>query len=193
MSNLSVALARIQGRQYRTNLPVGSVVSDLVSSSPAKRPATAATAATLSATSTEQTVAAEELQPLPAGVVQRDGQYVQQVPVSPRFYGAIIGRGGATLQKLQQETQAKIEVPGKWSRDTHVTITAPTLRQLEQAGLSLQLTVEDAKAKSPPTHFVSLPLNTPQIQAAVADFHSRVKAMKKQVGNIEAGGFEVIA
>ena len=109
---------------------------------------------------------------LPEGVeLNAQGQYSLQVPVKPRFFGAVIGRNGATLRSVQQRTGAVLTVPGKKSKDEFVTVQAATLDKLDAARLEVDLLVADAVERSPPTHFLSLPLATsPEVAAAVQAF-----------------------
>lgn len=178
---LSVALARLQARVYRTNLPWGAVVADLANSAGSTSATATAAAATRSlATATPSELSPEELGALPEGVAYdaAAGVYAQRVAVLPRFYGAVIGQHGRTLEKLQAETQATVIVPGKRSAETHITLRAATLAQLDKAALRLQLLVEDAQRRAPPTHFVSLPLDDPALHAAVEAFFSDIRSLK---------------
>jgi hypothetical protein len=117
-------------------------------------------------------LALETPQTLPEGVeTDAAGKLVFKLPVQPRFFGAIIGRSGATLRSLQERTGAAVTVPAKQSKDAFVTLRAETLEKLDAARLEVDLLVADAIERSPPTHFVSLPLATsPEVAATVKTF-----------------------
>ena len=43
--------------------------------------------------------------------------------ISKKFHGTIIGRGGATLRKIKEETSTKIDMPKEDSDSDMITIT----------------------------------------------------------------------
>lgn len=177
-------LALLGGRAYRTNLPPGATITNLVRGHGEPRAAAAAKgeiAAAAAAAATEASAASaagpvlralETPETLPEGVTtDTAGNFVLRLPVQPRFFGAIIGRNGATLRSLQERTGAAVVVPGKSSKDAFVTLQAGTLEKLDAARLEVELVVADAIERSPPTHFVSLPLATsPKVAASVKAF-----------------------
>ena len=96
------------------------------------------------------------------------------VDVPRALQGLVIGKGGAVLKRIQQETGAHIQTPPKRGKSTRFIIEAETIEKLDSARTRLQLAMDDAANKCAPTHFVSIPLLDPQLLQNVAQFKQDV-------------------
>ena len=54
---------------------------------------------------------------------QTAANYHEEVRVFKKFHANVIGKGGATLRKLREETDTKIELPGEKSDSDVIVIT----------------------------------------------------------------------
>ncbi|XP_011306067.1 activating signal cointegrator 1 complex subunit 1 [Fopius arisanus] len=101
------------------------------------------------------------------------GKFRHIVDIPSAFYGHIMGCQGATKKKLEMETKTTVRVPYKNSSDP-LTITGVTARDIISCRNRMDLLVEKAKIKMPPTHFVSIPLNTEEIIQSYERFRERI-------------------
>jgi AKAP7 2'5' RNA ligase-like domain/KH domain len=108
--------------------------------------------------------------------IRRDqqGMYVLRKVIDPVFYGSIIGKRGATLRKLQNDTKCDIQVPSRNSKSTTVTVRASSENAVVSANTRLNIAVDDAIDAMPYTHFVSFPFNTPAVQESVKHLQDTV-------------------
>lgn len=45
------------------------------------------------------------------------------VPIFKEFHKHIVGKGGANVRKIREDTQTKIDLPGEDSREDKITVT----------------------------------------------------------------------
>lgn len=114
-------------------------------------------------------VAADSSEPGPSpydALLKRDGERVllELDTIDPTRFGAIVGRGGATLKALQRTTNTTITVPGKGSPSRVVLVAGPRAGVVAAAAQ-----LERAAGAVPFTHFISLPLNDAALQSSVRE------------------------
>eukprot|EP00026_Physarum_polycephalum_P010096 Phypoly_transcript_10247.p1 GENE.Phypoly_transcript_10247~~Phypoly_transcript_10247.p1 ORF type:complete len:378 (+),score=67.83 Phypoly_transcript_10247:179-1312(+) len=74
------------------------------------------------------------------------------------FYKFIIGKAGATKNKIQQETGATITIPKQDSKSDEIIIKGPSEASVSSAKTRLDVIVASALPSVPFTHFLSIPL-----------------------------------
>lgn len=52
-----------------------------------------------------------------------ESSYVQEVPIFKQFHKFVIGKGGANIRKIRDETQTKIDLPAEGDLNEFITIT----------------------------------------------------------------------
>jgi activating signal cointegrator complex subunit 1 len=110
-------------------------------------------------------------------VVQFEGgSFTLKMKIAPIFFKFLIGKRGATKERLQKETGATILIPSKQnSSSEEVIIRGPTENAIENARTRIEIILESAKKKMEPTHFLSIPLNAPEIQSKLEAFFKELK------------------
>lgn len=94
----------------------------------------------------------------------------EEIKVPSAFIGFLLGKGGKTKERLEQETGATIVVPRGGGTEVSVRLTAPSESALESAVTRVSLLLSEARERAPPTHFVSLPLRGTATQERVRTF-----------------------
>ncbi|EGD73638.1 hypothetical protein PTSG_05347 [Salpingoeca rosetta] len=97
-----------------------------------------------------------------------------EIDVPRALHGLVIGRGGAKISGIEKDTQTRIKAPGKRSKKTTFVLEADSMENLDSARTRLQLAMDDAMKKCAPTHFVSIPLTSPQLTEALDTFSQTV-------------------
>jgi polyribonucleotide nucleotidyltransferase len=54
---------------------------------------------------------------------RNESSYVIEVPIYKQFHRMIIGKGGANIRKIRDETQTKIDLPAEGEKSDVITIT----------------------------------------------------------------------
>jgi hypothetical protein len=70
-----------------------------------------------------------------------------------------------------------VQIPGLKSSDEQVVLLGPSAAALESCRTRIELLVEEARAKAPPTHCVSIPLLDPSCARACHDFAQAAQAL----------------
>lgn len=93
--------------------------------------------------------------------IEKDPQfetYRIRFNLSSAFYKFIIGKGGATKNKIQHETGATITIPKQDSKSDEIVIKGPSEASVSSAKTRLDVIVASALPSVPFTHFLSIPL-----------------------------------
>uniref|UniRef100_A0A182Q7Y7 K Homology domain-containing protein n=1 Tax=Anopheles farauti TaxID=69004 RepID=A0A182Q7Y7_9DIPT len=135
--------------------------------------------------------AQEELSDRPQGYIEEDtygdddreeeydiepndnGKMQTTFHVPSAFYAMIIGAKGMTRQRLEAETKAQIRVP-KQGTTGDIVVTGATRKSVAAARSRIELMVLAARAKQQFTHFLSVPLNVPDVMKRFTEFRDRV-------------------
>ncbi|KAJ2776041.1 activating signal cointegrator 1 complex subunit [Coemansia javaensis] len=104
------------------------------------------------------------------GVAARAGGSERESIAVPRqLHRLLIGRHGATIERLREQSRAKITVPGERSRSDRVEIEGLAEERARARELIAQV-VEAGMASVPYTHFLSLPVADADVQRRVGEF-----------------------
>ena len=68
---------------------------------------------------------------------QTAANYREEVRVFKKFHANVIGKGGATLRKLREETDTKIELPGE-KNDSDVIVITGKKENVQKARARIQ-------------------------------------------------------
>uniref|UniRef100_A0A182NH89 Uncharacterized protein n=1 Tax=Anopheles dirus TaxID=7168 RepID=A0A182NH89_9DIPT len=93
--------------------------------------------------------------------------------VPSAFYAMIIGAKGTTRQRLEAETKAQIRVP-KQGTTGDIVVTGGTRKSVAAARSRIELMVIAARSKQQFTHFLSVPLNVPDVMKRFTEFRDKV-------------------
>lgn len=64
-----------------------------------------------------------------------ESSYQVKVPIFKQFHKSIIGKGGATIKKIKQDTDTKIDLPEPGSDSDMITITGRKVHNLQKISI----------------------------------------------------------
>ena len=70
-------------------------------------------------------------------LLQTAANYREEVRIFKKFHANVIGKGGATLRKLREETDTKIELPGE-KNDSDVIVITGKKENVQKARARIQ-------------------------------------------------------
>ncbi|XP_050075038.1 activating signal cointegrator 1 complex subunit 1 [Anopheles maculipalpis] len=105
--------------------------------------------------------------------VTNTGRFQTSFHVPAAFYAMIIGAKGQTRQRLETETKAQIRVP-KQGTTGDIVVTGASRKSVSAARSRIELIVIGARNKQQFTHFLSVPLNVPEVTKRFLDFRHKV-------------------
>ncbi|XP_036402867.1 activating signal cointegrator 1 complex subunit 1 [Megalops cyprinoides] len=106
-------------------------------------------------------------------VEQTEKGYRCALDVPSVLYKYIIGKKGETKKRLESETRTSINIP-KQGVEGQIVITGQQKASVTSAVTRIEVLVESFRRKQPFTHFLSFPLNHPQIQERFLKFKEEV-------------------
>ncbi|XP_001687889.2 activating signal cointegrator 1 complex subunit 1 [Anopheles gambiae] len=106
-------------------------------------------------------------------VLTDNGKHQTSFHVPAAFYAMIIGAKGQTRQRLEAETKAQIRVP-KQGTTGDIVVSGSTRKSVAAARSRIELIVIGARNKQQFTHFLSVPLNVPDVMKRFAEFRHKV-------------------
>ncbi|KAI9144515.1 AKAP7 2'5' RNA ligase-like domain-containing protein [Paraphysoderma sedebokerense] len=98
------------------------------------------------------------------------------MPCSPSVFPSIIGKRGAVIKSLQYETKCDIIIPKQSEKTSEITLRG-TERQVKSAKSRIQKIIDKFQTRKDYTHFLSLPINHPDIGTSVNSFHENLIKM----------------
>lgn len=101
------------------------------------------------------------------------GRYMSCLQVASAFFPQIIGKGGQTKNRLEKDTDTKILIPRK-GVEGDIRITGSDKRGVVTAANRIDVMVAAARNKISFTHFISLPLNSTELQKSFCEFREDV-------------------
>ena len=103
-----------------------------------------------------------------------DGSYQLTLTIPKSYHHRIIGHMGSTLKKLESDTGCAIEIP-KFQSDSEVVIVkGTTQRGIQSVKNRIEIIIETSPEASEVTHFISIPISSPGISAALREFKHRI-------------------
>jgi len=122
-------------------------------------------------------------------VIERVGDsYVTKMPVPSVFYKFIIGKKGAVKNRIQNETGSFLNIPNHTSGSSEIVIKGPSEKCVINARTRVEIIKEQSMKLIEPTHFISIPLNSQEIQESVRKFLASLK--KKYIQEEKVQGLE---
>ncbi|XP_034826615.1 activating signal cointegrator 1 complex subunit 1 [Maniola hyperantus] len=115
-------------------------------------------------------------------VVQVDGgRFCTSLHVSKHYMGSIIGKKGATIARIGRDTRTDIKTP-RQGENKDITIFGPSVSNVKAAFRRINLIVMSSRMKQAFTHFVSIPINSPEI---VRNFENFKESVLRECPGIE--------
>ncbi len=90
--------------------------------------------------------------------------------LNPVFYGFIVGRGGATRQRIEKDTKTQIKIPRQGDKIEIIEVSGYSHKDVVACRRKIDLIVMGSRNKMDFTHFVSIPFNTEEIMGNFQKF-----------------------
>lgn len=85
-------------------------------------------------------------------------EWVHKMEVMEVMFKFLIGKGGKSKQRLEQDSGASIYIPDKGSKDKRITIKAGAKHDVYSAVAQIELLLEKEEEKMDYTHYFAIPL-----------------------------------
>uniref|UniRef100_A0A0N8C0X7 Activating signal cointegrator 1 complex subunit n=1 Tax=Daphnia magna TaxID=35525 RepID=A0A0N8C0X7_9CRUS len=102
-----------------------------------------------------------------------DGRFRVKMCIASEYYSKIIGRNGDAKRQIEKDTKVQLFIPKK-GQSGDVVITGFNAKDVTSAFVRVSLVVSNARKRMPFTHFVSIPLTTPNIKVRFIQFKNDV-------------------
>ena len=102
------------------------------------------------------------------------GQFWAAFHVASPFFPIIIGKKGTTKKRIETETKTRINIPKVGVENEKIQVSGPSRFSVAMACNRIDSIVSSARQRQGFTHFLSLPMNHPEIQAAFLKFKESV-------------------
>nr|CAH0100675.1 unnamed protein product [Daphnia galeata] len=102
-----------------------------------------------------------------------DGRFRVKMNIASEYYSKIIGRNGDSKRQIERDTKVQLFIPKK-GQSGDVAITGMNAKDVTSAFVRINLIVSNARKRMPFTHFVSIPLSTPDIKTRFLQFKNDV-------------------
>ena len=102
------------------------------------------------------------------------GRLKAGVKVASSFFPMLIGKKGATKKRIETETRTKITIPRQGVETEDVTVIGSSKHDVLSACNRIDLIIASSRAKMGFTHFISIPLNSAEMQEAFTAFKAQV-------------------
>jgi activating signal cointegrator complex subunit 1 len=106
--------------------------------------------------------------------------------LNPVFYGFIIGKGGATRQQIEAETQTRVVLPRRGDGNDIVEVSGYSHEDVVACRRKIDSIVMGSRNKMDFTHFVSIPFNTEEIMGNFQKFIDEISGDASIVLNPKA-------
>ncbi|XP_029933175.1 activating signal cointegrator 1 complex subunit 1 [Myripristis murdjan] len=123
------------------------------------------------------------------GIEQTPKGFRCAIDVPSVLYKYVIGKKGETRRRLEADTKTSISIP-KPGVEGQIVITGSHRAAVSSAVTRLEVLVEGFRRKQPFTHFLSFPLNDPQVQEGFLSFKDKVLEQCSQDHGVEASIFQ---
>ncbi|XP_046961793.1 activating signal cointegrator 1 complex subunit 1 [Vanessa cardui] len=98
-----------------------------------------------------------------AEITQVDnGRYFTSFHISKHYLGSIIGKKGATVSRIKRDTRTDIKIP-RHGENKEISIYGPNVSSVKAAKRRINIIVISSRMKQKSTHFISIPMNFPNI------------------------------
>lgn len=102
-----------------------------------------------------------------------DSRYCTSFHVSKHYLGSIIGKKGATVSRIGRDTKTDIKIP-RQGENKDVTIYGANESSIKAARRRINIIVMSSRMKQTATHFISIPMNFPNIMKQFENFKASV-------------------
>ncbi|PZC82459.1 hypothetical protein B5X24_HaOG210500 [Helicoverpa armigera] len=102
-----------------------------------------------------------------------NSRYSTSLHVSKHYVGSIIGKKGAMKMRIERDTKTDIKIP-KQGQEGDIVIFGPSEMSVKAARRRINIIVMSSRMKQKSTHFISIPMNSTDIQQRFEEFQASV-------------------
>ncbi|XP_028162825.1 activating signal cointegrator 1 complex subunit 1 [Ostrinia furnacalis] len=106
-------------------------------------------------------------------VLLDNSRFTTSFHVSKHYIGAIIGKKGAVKCRVERDTKTDIKIP-KQGQTGDIVIFGSSASSVKAARRRINIIVMSSRMKQRPTHFISIPMNSPDIMNNFETFKNNV-------------------
>ncbi|XP_023943938.2 activating signal cointegrator 1 complex subunit 1 [Bicyclus anynana] len=107
-------------------------------------------------------------------IVQMDvDRFSTSLHVSKHYIGSVIGKKGATKARICRDTRTDIKIP-RQGENKDITIIGSSVANVKAAVRRINIIVMSSRMRQAYTHFVSIPMNSPEIVKNFEKFKEEV-------------------
>lgn len=106
-------------------------------------------------------------------IEETESGFQLKLEIPSAFFKHIIGRKAETKRRLETETRTQIRIP-KPGQDGPIVIVGHDRKGVISAKTRIDLIVDGARQREPFSHFLSIPINSQQIQESFSEFKTDV-------------------
>ena len=107
-------------------------------------------------------------------IAQDNGRFTASFHVASTFFAMIIGKKGSTKKRIESDTRTKIVIPKQGVENEDIKISGDNRFSVVSACNRIDSIVASARQRQGFTHFISIPVNSPQMQTVFEEFKSQV-------------------
>ncbi|XP_026757282.2 activating signal cointegrator 1 complex subunit 1 isoform X2 [Galleria mellonella] len=95
-------------------------------------------------------------------IMMDNNRYSTSMHVSKHYIGSIIGKKGAMKMRIERDTKTDIKIP-RQGQTGYIMIYGPSASNVKAARRRVNIIVMSSRMKQKSTHFISIPMNSPDI------------------------------
>ncbi|XP_075992432.1 activating signal cointegrator 1 complex subunit 1 [Anticarsia gemmatalis] len=102
-----------------------------------------------------------------------NSRFKTSLHVSKHYLGSIIGKKGSIKSRIERDTRTEIKIP-RQGQEGDITILGATAAAVKAARRRINIIVISSRLKMRSTHFLSIPMNHPDIMKRFEEFKASV-------------------
>ena len=107
-------------------------------------------------------------------ISQDNGRCMASFHVASTFFPILIGKKGLTKKRIESDTRTKITIPKQGVENEDIKVTGDNRFAVVSASNRIDSIVASARQRQGFTHFISIPVNSSEIQKDFNEFKSQV-------------------
>lgn len=123
-------------------------------------------------------------------IISTQSKFSASFHVASAFFPILIGKKGSTKKRIESETQTRISIPKQGVENEDIIVTGESKFAVANACHRIDVIVANARKRQGFTHFISIPVNQPQMQEAFTAFKKAVIETCQDVRGLDESIFQ---
>ncbi|XP_072936799.1 activating signal cointegrator 1 complex subunit 1 isoform X2 [Epargyreus clarus] len=102
-----------------------------------------------------------------------DNRYYTHFHIASHYHGSLIGKKGAMRSRIERDTKTEIKIP-RMGENKDIVVLGASPANIKAARRRINIIVMAARMKYRPTHFLSIPMNHPDVMRSFEKFKALV-------------------